>query len=125
MSIYISLNELANKLGVAIPTVERYLDLLEKTFVLKRIYAFARNLRNEIRRGFKCFFIDIGIRNAIIQNHNQLTVRDDQGALFENIFVIERIKNALYRGESKNYYFWRTYDQKEIDFIEEFDGKIH
>ncbi|MBI4272837.1 ATP-binding protein [Candidatus Uhrbacteria bacterium] len=118
----VSLNELAVKLAVSIPTVERYLDLLEKTFIIKRLYALSRNLRNEIRRGFKAYFIDIGIRNSLIQNFNPLSLRDDIGGLFENLFIIERIKKALYEGEFKNYYFWRTYDQKEIDFIEEFGG---
>lgn len=121
----VSLNELANKLSVSIPTVERYLDLLEKNFIIKRIYALSRNLRNEIRKGFKVLFIDIGIRNSIIQNLNSLSLRNDVGGLFENLFILERIKKSLYAGEFKNYYFWRTYDQKEIDFIEESGGKMH
>lgn len=118
----VSLNELAIKLAVSIPTVERYLDLLEKTFIIKRVYALSRNLRNEIRRGFKAYFIDVGIRNSLIQNLNPVSLRNDIGGLFENIFIIERIKKAIYGGEFKNYYFWRTYDQKEIDFIEESGG---
>lgn len=120
----VSLNELATKLAVSIRTVERYLELLEKTFIIKRIYALSRNLRNEIRRGFKAYFIDIGIRNSLIQNFNPLSLRDDLGAIFENIFIIERIKKAMYADEFKNYYFWRTYDQKEIDFIEESGGTL-
>ena len=120
----VSLNELSKKLATSIPTVERYLELFEKTFIIKRVYALSRNLRNEIRRGFKVYFMDIGIRNSLIQNLNSITMRDDIGGIFENLFVIERIKKALYAGEFKNYYFWRTYDQKEIDFIEESDGAI-
>ena len=120
----VSLGELSVKLAVSIPTVERYLDLLEKTFIVKRVYALSRNLRNEIRRGFKVYFIDIGIRNSLIQNLNTMQFRDDVGGIFENIFIIERMKRALYSGEFKNYYFWRTYDQKEVDFIEESGGKL-
>lgn len=120
----VSLNELATKLAVSIRTVERYLELLEKTFIIKRVYALSRNLRNEIRRGFKAYFIDIGIRNSLIQNFNPLSLRDDLGAIFENIFIIERIKKTMYEGGFKNYYFWRTYDQKEIDFIEESGGTL-
>ena len=120
----VSLNELSIKLATSIPTIERYLDLLEKTFIIKRLHAFSRNLRNEIKRGFKVYFIDIGIRNSLIQNLNPISLRDDIGGIFENIFVIERIKKALYAGKFVNYFFWRTYDQKEIDLIEEADGTL-
>lgn len=120
----VSLNELSVKLAISVATVERYLDLLEKTFIVKRVYALSRNLRNEVRRGFKAYFIDIGIRNALIQNFNAVSLRDDMGGIFENLFVIERVKKALYEDVSKNYYFWRTYDQKEIDFIEESEGAL-
>lgn len=120
----VSLNELSVKLAISVATVERYLDLLEKTFIIKRLYALSRNLRNEVRRGFKAYFIDIGIRNALIQNFNAVSLRDDMGGIFENLFVIERIKKALYADAFRNYYFWRTYDQKEIDFIEESGGAL-
>lgn len=120
----VSLNELSVKLAVSVATVERYLELLEKTFVIKRLYALSRNLRNEIRRGFKAYFVDIGIRNSLIQNFNPVSLRDDMGGIFENVFVIERMKKALNADEFKNYYFWRTYDQKEIDFIEESGGSL-
>lgn len=118
----VSLNELAVKLGVSAVTVDRYIDLLEKTFVIYRLRALSRNQRNEIRGNFKVYFIDAGIRNAIIHNFNSLSMRDDIGKLFENIFIIERLKKAMYAEEFKNYFFWRTYDQKEIDFIEESNG---
>ncbi len=118
----VSLNELAVKLSVSIVTIDRYIDLLEKTFIVYRLRALSRNQRNEIRGNFKVYFIDIGIRNAIIQNFNSLSIRDDIGKLFENIFIIERLKKAMYAEEFKNYFFWRTYDQKEIDFIEESNG---
>lgn len=120
----VSLNEIAQKIGISVVTVDRYLDLLEKTFVIYRLRALSRNQRNEIRHSFKVYFIDIGIRNAIIQNFNSLFIRDDIGKLFENIFVIERLKKAMYGEEFKNYFFWRTYDQKEIDFIEESEGML-
>jgi len=120
----VSLNELAVKLGVSVVTVDRYIDLLEKTFVIHRLRALARNERNEIRGNFKVYFIDIGIRNAVVQNFNSLSVRDDMGKLFENVFIIERLKKAMYAEEFKNYFFWRTYDQKEIDFIEEQNGRF-
>ncbi|MEI6238607.1 MAG: ATP-binding protein [bacterium] len=118
----VSLNELAVKLGTSVVTVDRYIDLLEKTFVIYRLRALSRNQRNEIRGNFKVYFIDIGIRNAIIHNFNSLSLRDDIGRIFENIFIIERLKKAMYAEEFKNYFFWRTYDQREIDFIEEDKG---
>src|SRR3989344_255460 len=120
----VSLGELSVKLATSVLTVEKYLDLLEKTFIIKRIYALSRNLRNEIRHGFKVFFIDIGIRNVLIQNMNPISIRDDIGGIFENLFIIEKIKKNLYSGTFRNYYFWRTYDQKEIDFIEEANGVL-
>lgn len=119
----VSLNEIAQKLGTSIATVDRYIDLLEKTFVIYRLRALSRNQRNEIRHSFKVYFIDIGVRNAVIQNFNPLSVRDDVGKIFENMFVIERLKRNIYAEEFKNYFFWRTYDQKEVDFIEE-DGGV-
>ncbi len=121
----VSLNELAQKLNVSSITVDHYIDLLEKTFIVYRLRSLSRNQRNEVRGNFKIYFIDIGIRNSLIRNFNPLTVRDDVGKLFENIFVIERLKKAMYAEEHKNYFFWRTYDQKEIDFIEEESGALY
>lgn len=120
----VSLNEIAQKLSTSVATVDRYIDMLEKSFVIYRLKTLSRNMRNEVRGNFKVYFIDIGIRNSIIQNLNPLNVRDDVGKIFENIFVIERMKKNLYNEQFKNYYFWRTYDQKEIDFIEESDGLL-
>ncbi len=121
----VSLNELAQKLEVSRQTIERYLELLEKSFVLKRLYSLKRNLRNEIRGNFKIYFYDLGVRNYLINNFNNLEIRNDTGALFENFFIMERIK---YHHNSKNYippvYFWRTYQQQEIDYIEEADGML-
>ncbi len=120
----VSLNEIAQKLGTSVATVDRYLDFLEKTFIVYRLRTLSRNPRNEVRHSFKVYFIDIGVRNATIQNLNPLSVRDDVGKIFENIFVMERLKKAMYAEEFKNYFFWRTYDQKEIDFIEESGGLL-
>lgn len=120
----VSYNELALTVGSDSKTVERYIDLLEKCFVIFRLNALSRNLRNELKKSKKIFFYDIGIRNAILNNFAPITLRNDIGSLWENFFIMERIKCNKYRGERKNYYFWRTSDQKEIDFIEEYDGEF-
>ncbi|MBI3631555.1 MAG: ATP-binding protein [Candidatus Staskawiczbacteria bacterium] len=119
----VSLNELAQKLEVARPTIERYLELLEKTYVIRRLYTLKRNVRNEILGGFKVLFYDLGVRNYLINNFNTMKMRNDSGALFENFFIMERIKyHHNINGYLPLVYFWRTYDQKEIDFIEEQNG---
>jgi len=120
----VSYHELANLLSVDQKTVERYLDLLEKNFVIFRLFAFSRNLRSEINRKVKIYFFDSGIRNALINNFNGERLRTDAGALFENYAIVEKMKIYNQRGRSPIFYFWRTYDQKEIDFIEEYEGKI-
>lgn len=122
----VSYNSLANDLDTSTHTVSKYIDLLEKVFIIKKLYAFSNNKDKELRKGFKVYFLDLGLRNVLIQNTNFLQFRDDVGKIFENYFIIERIKSDLYSTPRrfKNYYFWRTYDQKEIDLIEEFDGKI-
>lgn len=120
----VSLNELSNLLGENINTIKRYIELLEKAFVIFRLPSFARNLRKEIAKGQKVYFYDLGIRNAIIQNFNGLMMRDDRGALWENFFVAERMKFNHYNRRFVNTYFWRTYDQQEIDYIEEYSGKL-
>jgi hypothetical protein len=119
----VSINELALKLQVNHNTVERYIDLLEKAFVIFRLRGFSRNLRKEISKKDKIYFYDIGIRNAILNRFNRLELRDDVGALWENFLIVERRK---YLGDSHqfNQYFWRTHDRKEIDYIEEREGKI-
>lgn len=121
----VSLNELANNLNVHINTVSRYLDLLEKVFVIYRLSAFSRNLRKEISKNNKYYFFDNGIRNTLINNFNHLSLRDDRGKLWENFLMSERIKLLNNRREFVNKYFWRTYDQKEIDLIEEKEGKLY
>lgn len=120
----LSVNSLANEIGTTAKTIDRYLDLLEKMFVIKRLYGFSRNLPNEIKKGFKVYFIDIGIRNSVIKNHNDVEHRDDVGGLFENLFVIERIKYQDNHGAQANRYFWRTYNNIEVDYLEEKDGEL-
>jgi len=120
----VSMNELANNLGIAKQSVERYLSLLENAFVIKRLGGFARNLRNEITKSSRYYFFDNGVRNAIINNFNPVSNRNDMGMLWENFMVLERMKKQEYQRLFSNNYFWRTYDQKEIDFIEERDGKL-
>lgn len=120
----VSYNELASKLGINRITVEKYIDILEQCFILFRINSFSRNLRNEISKSIKIYFYDLGVRNILIKNLNPLDIRNDAGFLWENFCILERIKRNKYNNIFANYYFWRTYDQKEIDFIEERDGKL-
>lgn len=121
----VSHNELGVQLGMSKNTVERYLDLLEKSFVIYRLNGFSRNLRKEISKNSRYYFLDNGIRNAVINNFNPLEIRDDIGMLWENYLVVERIKKQEYLSISSNNYFWRTYDRKEIDFVEERGGHIY
>ena len=120
----VSLSELGNALELAKQTVSRYLDLLEKAFIIKKIGGFSRNLRKEVTKTNRYYFFDNGIRNAIINNFNMLEIRNDIGMLWENFMVMERIKKQHYHEIYSNNYFWRTYDQKEVDFVEERDGKL-
>ncbi len=120
----VSLNELSNSLGIARQTVEKYLDLLEKSFVIKKIKSFSTNLRKEISKSARYYFLDNGIRNSIINNFNNISLRNDIGMLWENFLFIQRITKQDYLGKRAVNYFWRTYDKKEIDFIEEIDGEI-
>ncbi|MDR1665927.1 MAG: ATP-binding protein [Puniceicoccales bacterium] len=122
----ISYNELSNKLGISVNTVIRYIDLLEKCFVIFVLPAFSRNLRNEVGiKSKKIYFYDLGIRNAIINNFAPLALRTDVGALWENFCIMELIKKRRNSRLFTNHYFWRTYDKQEIDFIEEYNGKIY
>lgn len=120
----VSYNELASTVGSDSKTIERYVDLLEKCFVIYRLSGLSRNLRNELKKAKKIFFYDTGIRNAIINNFAPVSLRSDMGGLWENFFIMERIKRNAYSGKKANYYFWRTTDQKEIDFVEEADGEF-
>ena len=121
----VSITELAASISLNRQTVERYLDLLEKVFVIFRVGGFSRNLRKEVTKNPRYYFFDNGVRNSLIQNFNALALRNDIGQLWENYLVIERRKANQSAGRSVNSYFWRTYDQKEIDCIEEYGGKIH
>ncbi len=121
----ISHNELANSLGVSKNTVVRYLDLLEKCYIIFSLQSFSRNLRKEISKSKRYYFWDNGIRNVIISNFNHLASRDDIGRLWENYCISERMKRNHYLSKRPNYYFWRTYDQMEIDLIEESGGKLN
>ncbi len=118
----VSYNELSNLLGVDKETVENYIGLLEKCFVVFRLDSYSRNLRNEIKKGKKVYFYDNGIRNAVLSNFAPSEMRNDMGALWENLMISERKKRNAYIGSYANMYFWRTHDQKEIDLIEEEDG---
>jgi predicted AAA+ superfamily ATPase len=121
----VSLNELSNSLDISKHTVRRYLNLLEKSFILVRFGGFSRNLRKEISKSSRYYFYDVGLRNALISNFNSIDTRNDIGMLWENFMVMERIKKQHYHKIYSNNYYWRTYDQKEIDLIEERDGKLY
>jgi predicted AAA+ superfamily ATPase len=121
----VSIAELATSLGLNFQTVEKYLDLLEKVFVIFKVNGFSRNLRKEIRKSSRYYFFDNGVRNSLIRNFNPPNLRNDIGQLWENFLVIERRKANQTAERAVNSYFWRTYDQKEIDCIEEYGGKLH
>lgn len=121
----VSYDELSRNLKINPLTVRKYMDLLEQSFVIFRIGSLSRNPRKEVSKPFKVYFYDLGIRNALIQNHNQISFRNDIGALWENFCIIERIKKNKNSEIGANYYIWRSYAGKEIDFIEERGGKLH
>ncbi len=121
----VSLSELGTQLGMNKDTVGRYLDLLEKSFVIFRLGGFSRNLRKEVTKSPKYYFYDVGVRNAVIDNFRLLPDRDDAGRLWENFVIAERLKRNHYRMEDCNTYFWRTYTGAEIDYVEERAGVLH
>jgi len=120
----VSVSEIGTQLGMSKNTVERYLDLLEKVFVIYARRGFSRNPRKEISKSRRYYFYDNGIRNALINNFNPLSLRDDAGALWENYAVTERLKANLYLDRRVDSFFWRTYSQQEIDLVEERAGRI-
>ena len=120
----VSLTELGLNLGIDRKTVARYLWLLEQSFVLFNLRGFSRNLRKEITSKSKYYFYDLGIRNAVVNNFNEIDSRNDVGQLWENFLAIERLKNQKYTPIYSNNYFWRTWDKNEIDWVEERDGKL-
>ena len=120
----VSFNELGNLLGIDTVTVQRYVDLLEKAHVIFHIRSFSRNVRNELKKSIKIYFYDNGVRNSVISNFSPVELRSDIGALWENFLISERIKNNAYHNKHAKYYFWRTTQKQEIDFIEEVDQNL-
>ncbi len=121
----VSVNEIARLAKADVKTVNRYLDLLEKMFVIKKVRGFSRNLRNEISKKAKYYFLDNGIRNAVISQFNGLSLRDDIGQLWENFIFMEMQKKAVIADKIESFYFWRTHSGQEIDIIKESNGKIY
>ncbi len=121
----IKFHEIGQLIGADPKTVEHYVDLLEKAFVIFQIQSLSRNLRNEIKKGKKIYFYDNGIRNAVIKNFNILSMRQDVGALWENFLISERIKKNHYSNNYVNQFFWRNHAMQEIDYIEEKNGKLY
>lgn len=120
----VSFNELGNLLGIDTVTVQRYVDLLEKAYVIFHIRSFSRNVRNELKKSIKIYFYDNGVRNSVISNFSPVELRSDIGALWENFLISEKIKNNAYHNKHAKYYFWRTTQKQEIDFIEEVDQNL-
>ena len=121
----VSYNELGTLIGLDSKTVERYVDILEKSFIVFRLGTFSRNQRNELKATRKIYFWDLGIRNAVIGNLAQVENRTDVGELWENFVIAERLKQNIYAGSFAQSYFWRTRQQHEIDYVEEVDGQLH
>lgn len=115
----VSLSEVGRAVQLDHKTVSRYVDLLEQAFVVTRLRGFSRNLRKEVAKSQKIYFLDLGVRNALVQNFKPLSQRDDVGALWENYLVVERIKRSSYARDGAQHWFWRTYDRQEIDLIEQ------
>ena len=121
----VSYNELGQLTGLDNETVVKYIDLMEQSFLVFRLGAFSRNLRNEIKKSRKVYFHDNGVRNALIGNFSPLSARTDIGALWENYLVSERMKLCHYERRHGSNYFWRTHSQAEVDYVEEYDGQLH
>lgn len=121
----VSLNELASSLGIDKNTISKYIDMLEKSYVIFSLYSFSRNLRNELKKSRKIYFWDNGVRNAVIKNFNPPEIRADKGHLWENYIIAERMKYLNNIGSFANSYFWRNVQNKEIDYIEEYNGEIN
>jgi predicted AAA+ superfamily ATPase len=118
----VSYHELGNIINVTKETILNYIQLLEKVFVIFRLRPLSRNLRKELTRKQKVYFWDTGVRNAIINNFNPLSIRNDKGGLWENFIISERLKYISNTNTYRNYYFWRTHAQQEIDYVEEYNG---
>lgn len=124
MGSEVNYNELSQTVGINKTTVQKYIEILEKGYIIFRLNSFSRNLRNEIKRNRKIYFYDNGIRNMILGNFSNFNLRHDKGALWENFLVSERRKQNIYKETFAKTYFWRTKQQQEIDFVEEKDGEI-
>jgi predicted AAA+ superfamily ATPase len=120
----VTFNELSQTTGLDKDTVSKYIQLLEQAYVIFRLRSFSRNLRNELKRSRKIYFYDNGIRNALIANFNPISLRQDLGALWENFLISERMKANHYKQLWKNSWFWRTHTQQEIDYLEEYNGRL-
>ena len=121
----VSFNELGRTLGLTSITVQRYIDLLEKSYVLFHLRSFSRNVRSELKKSRKIYFYDNGVRNAILGDYKPLDLRNDTGALWENYLISERMKRNAYNAFYGKSYFWRTKQQQEVDYIEDYDGVLH
>jgi uncharacterized protein len=120
----VSYNEIGQTIGMAPQTVEKYIELLEKNFIIYTLNSLSKNMRNELKKSKKIYFCDLGIRNALLNNFTDFDNRMDNGALWENFCINERLKHNQIHQKHKNIYFWRTYDQAEIDLIEESNGNL-
>lgn len=120
----VSISELSNFVGVSVHTIDHYLYLLKESFIIHILHSFSRNSRKELNKKIKVYFYDLGIRNSLIQNYNAPDLRTDIGELWENFCISERIKYNSYNQRHVNSYFWRTYDQQEVDYIEEHSGQL-
>jgi hypothetical protein len=120
----VSYTELGNQLGMNKATVENYLDLLSKVFIIYKLPAYSTNARKEITKSAKWYFFDNGIRNAVINDFRPLGLRNDTGVLWESYILSERIKKLRYSGSLAYFYFWRNYQQQEIDWIEFENGEL-
>lgn len=121
----VSYNELSKVVGIDNKTVEKYIDVLEKCYIVFRLNSFSRNIRTELTKSKKIYFYDLGVRNAVLHAFAPLALRQDSGALWENFFIAERLKYNHYADRLVNAYFWRTSDKQEIDYIEEVNGELH
>lgn len=121
----VSYNELSKTVGVDNKTVEKYIDILEKCYIVFKLNSFSRNIRSELTKSKKIYFYDLGVRNAVLRSFAPLELRQDNGALWENFFIAERLKYNHYADRMVNAYFWRTSDKQEIDYIEEVNGELN
>ncbi len=121
----VSFSELGRLIGLSSATIQRYVDLLEKSYVLFHLRSYSRNVRSELKKSRKIYFYDNGVRNALVSDYKSLSLRSDVGALWENYLISERLKHNAYNVFYGKSYFWRTQQQQEVDYIEEYDGALH